>query len=53
MKNLSIAVLSGIMGLLISQLSKHLMIKTLTGDILINIGLPTVFIVMTYILLAK
>jgi hypothetical protein len=29
------------------------MIKTLTGDILINIGLPTVFIVMTYILLAK
>jgi hypothetical protein len=53
MKNLSIAILSGIMGLLISQWSNNFIIKSLILDILVSILLPTIFIATTYLLLAK
>ncbi len=52
-KNLSIAVLSGIMGLLISQWLNNLIVKSLMGDVLISILMPTSGIVITYWLLAK
>jgi hypothetical protein len=53
MNNLSIAVLSGIIGLLVSQWSNGLVITSLVGDMLVNILLPMVFIFVTYISLAK
>jgi hypothetical protein len=52
-QNLSIAILSGIMGLLISQVLTRVVLANWLLSTLINILIPTLIITLTYWLLAK